>query len=275
MIVEIVMGLISNSLALIADAGHMLSDVLSIGITLLALNIAVRPQTSKFSFGYSRAEILVALFNGFTLLVVSGYIIMEAIERLGDERIILAPAMLMTAFLGLLVNIWALKYLKQHANHSVTLKSAYFHVLADILGSVAAIVAGILIIFTGMSIWDLIVSILISVLIAIPGLKIMKNTLLILMQTTPANIDVDRIADDLRSNVMIEEVHDLHVWSLDGENTMLTAHLVVDEKYCQHDHQRIMNRVQTILLDNHNIEHSTLQIENDSEKEMINCIKCD
>jgi len=261
MIVEVFVGLFANSLALLADAGHMLSDVLSLGLSVFALVISQRPRNSKYTFGYYRAEILAALFNGLSLVVISGFIITEAIKRLGETEHVLGTPMLIAAVLGLLINIFGLYALRDHHHENLNVSSAFFHIAADLLGSVAAIIASIMIIITGNAIWDIIISIGITILIVISGAKIIHKALMILMQRAPDDMNTLEITNEIKLLNMVENVHDLHIWAIDQEKTMLTAHIEVSEGLCQHDRQEVMRNITNLMGTKYHIQHTTLQVE--------------
>ncbi len=278
MFVEVIVGFISGSLSLLADSGHMLSDVLSIGVSLFALRLATRPRTSRFTFGFSRAEILAALFNGSSLVIISIVIVGEAFNRMNQDFEILGSYMLITAVIGLLVNVYALFALSHH-HDNMNMSSVYYHVLSDLLGSVATIAAGILILITDMIIFDLIVSIIISVLIAISGLKIIKRTVGVLMQEIPEHIDIAEIEEKIVSYDFVDSVHHLHVWTLDGSSHMLSSHIIVSELCCIHQRQLLIDELEEHFKNKYNITCTTLQIELEGEEkdsliENQKCMKC-
>jgi cobalt-zinc-cadmium efflux system protein len=278
MFVEVIVGFISGSLSLLADSGHMLSDVLSIGVSLFALRLATRPRTARFTFGFSRAEILAALFNGSSLVIISIVIVGEAFNRMDQDFEILGAYMLITAVIGLLVNIYALLALSHH-HDNMNMSSVYYHVLSDLLGSVATIAAGILILITDMIIFDLIVSVIISVLIAISGLKIIKRTIGVLMQEIPEHIDIEDIESKITSYDFVDSIHHLHVWTLDGTSHMLSSHIIVSEICCIHQRQFLIDELENYFEEKYNITCTTLQIEldgdgNDEAIEDQKCTKC-
>lgn len=278
MFVEVIVGFISGSLSLLADSGHMLSDVLSIGVSLFALRLATRPRTSRFTFGFSRAEILAALFNGSSLVIISIVIVGEAFNRMNQDYEILGSYMLITAVIGLLVNIYALLALSHH-HDNMNMSSVYYHVLSDLLGSVATIAAGILILITDMIIFDLIVSVIISVLISISGLKIIKRTIGVLMQGIPEHIDIDELESKIVSYEFVKSVHHLHVWTLDGTSHMLSSHIIVSENCCQHQRQFLIDDLESYFEEKYNITCTTLQVEhngdgNEAVIEDQKCLKC-
>jgi cobalt-zinc-cadmium efflux system protein len=264
--VEVIVGFLSNSLALLADAGHMLSDVMSLGLSVFALIISNRPNNERFTFGYYRAEILVALFNGSSLLVISGFIVFEAVERIGQPQEVLGVPMLIAAFLGLLINIYGVYILKDHHHDNLNVSSAFFHIFADLLGSVAALLAGILILVTGNPIWDIILSVVITLLIVTSGFNIIKKAIFILMQATPPGLDSKVVTRSMIEIPLVDNVHDLHIWSVDQKRVMVSAHVVVSEGLCQHDRQEVMISIREKLHDEYNINHSTIQIEHPAEQ---------
>lgn len=276
MIVEVIVGVFANSLALLADAGHMLSDVFSLGLSVLAIILASRPRNPRFSFGYYRAEILAALFNGFSLIIISIFIVREAFQRFNSTgHEVLGLPMFVAAFIGLLINLYGLLALSHHSEQNLNIHSAFFHIAADLLGSIAAVVAGIMILITGNPIWDILLSVMITILILISGIKIIRRALLILMQASPENITSTTIHNSIMDLQDVNEVHDIHIWSMDQKRTMVSAHVVVSEGLCQHDRQDIMRNITETLDESYDIKHATIQIEHNDEKLKKNNCGCE
>lgn len=257
MVAELVGGVLSGSLALLADAGHMFTDVSALALSVFAMRLARRPATTKRTFGYARLEILAALVNGASLLVIAGLILFEAWQRLRVPVDVEAPLMLGVAALGLVVNIVGAKLLHSHAHENLNVRGAYLHVLGDLLGSVGAIAAGVVILTTGWTIADPIASILIALLILWGAWGLVREAADILLESAPAHVDMDAVLVDLAAIEGLDEVHDVHVWTLTSGFVALSAHGVIDDP---RQHTRILEDIRTRMRA-HGIEHVTFQIE--------------
>jgi len=258
MVVEAVGGLVTGSLALLADAGHMLSDSFSLFLALGAVMLAARPATSKRTFGYKRAEILAALANGVLLVVVSIWVIVEAINRLGDPVEILGGEMLLIAILGLLINLISARVLYKAAGESLNVKAALRHVIADVAGSVGVIVAAVIIIATGWEAADAIVSILISILIAASAWSVLRESVDVLLEAAPSGMDTEEIGYAMAAVPNVKQVHDLHVWQITSGFPTLSAHVLVGAGADCHGARR---ELEALLEERFEIEHTTLQVD--------------
>jgi cobalt-zinc-cadmium efflux system protein len=232
-VVEVVGGVLSNSLALLADAGHMFTDVGALLLSLVAMRLAMRPPTERRTYGYVRLEILAALVNGATLLVIAGLICWEAFERLRVPPEVNGPLMLVIATIGLGVNVAGALLLHSHAGHSLNMRGAYLHVLGDLLGSVGAITAGLVILLTGWTLADPIISLLIAALILISAWRLVREATDVLMEAAPSHIDMDRLVAELQEIPDLHDIHDLHVWTLTSGFVALSGHGVIDDPTCQ------------------------------------------
>ncbi len=257
MIAEVVGGILSNSLALLADAGHMLTDVAALGLSVFAMRLARRPASGKRTFGYVRLEILAALVNGATLLVIAGLIILEAWERLGAPGVIDGFVLLSVATLGLAVNITGAMLLHRHAHDNLNVRGAYLHVLGDLLGSLGAIGAGIVILTTGWAPIDPIISVVIALLILFSAWNLVREAADVLLESAPSHVDMETILGDLGSIEGLDDVHDVHVWTLTSGFVALSAHGVIDDPS---HHTRVLGEVRK-RMSGHGIEHVTFQIE--------------
>ena len=257
MVAEVVGGVISHSLALLADAGHMFTDVGALALSLVAMRLAQRPPSERKTYGYVRLEILAALVNGATLLLIAGLIIFEAWQRLRDPVEIDAVVMLSVAVLGLAVNVVGAWLLHSHAHDNLNVRGAYLHVLGDLLGSVGAIGAGIIILTTGWAPADPIISVIIALLILFSSWRLVREAADVLLEAVPAHIEMDEVLADLRGIEGLEDVHDVHVWTLTSGFVALSAHGVIDD--ASH-HTRILNEVREHMK-GHGIEHVTFQLE--------------
>lgn len=257
MLVEIFAGFYSGSLALLADAGHMAIDAASIALSLFAAWAAHRPPNSEKTYGYHRLEILAATINGATLIAISFWICFEAWQRFQTIIEIKAPVMTTVAFGGLLVNLVSLKILHGEHDH-VNMKSVRLHILTDLLGSVSAIVAGLLVWQFGWTSADPILSVFISVLILYGAWKLLSECVNILLEGVPANIDLNEVRTSITSHPLVKEVHDLHVWTVTSGVPALSAHVVMKEGS---DSALVLKELECMFKEKFKIEHVTLQIE--------------
>jgi len=257
-VAEVIGGLVTGSLALLADAGHMLSDALSLGVALFAVWLAGRPATPNRSFGYKRAEILAALFNGATLVAISIWIFIEAYQRFFEPPEILGGWMLAVATLGLVVNVAGAMILWRSDGESLNLQGALRHVLADVLGSVGAIAAALVILATGWRYADPIISVLIGLLVLGSSWRLVRDSINILLEGTPPGIDADEVGRSMAGVPGVSEVHDLHVWTITSGFPALAAHVLVGRDEDCHARRRDLEEV---LAREYGIEHTTLQVD--------------
>jgi cobalt-zinc-cadmium efflux system protein len=270
MIAEAVGGYLTNSLALIADAGHMFTDVAAISLTLAAIWFASRPATAKRTFGYYRLEILAALFNGLFLAVVAAIVIREAFERWSSPPSIDARLMLIIAAGGLVVNIIAASILHRGHKHDLNMRGAFLHVMSDLLGSVAAITAGILMIAYGWYWADPIISIVISLIILVSAARLIYASINVLLEGTPPHIDLAAVEAAILDTDGVVDVHDLHVWTISSGNEALSAHIVHGSEV---RHSSILTSLQSVIRDEFGIDHMTLQLESsiDGDETVYEC----
>jgi len=266
MVAEAVGGIITGSLALLADAGHMLSDSFSLFLALFAVTIAARPATAKRTFGYKRAEILAALVNGVLLVAVSVWVVYEAIRRLNEPVEILGAGMMAIAILGLLINVAAFLVLWKGGGESLNVRAALRHVLGDLLGSVGVILAAGIILLTGWAPVDAIVSILISLLIAASAWSVLKESVDVLLEAAPGDIDTDEVGRAMAAVTGVEQVHDLHIWQITSGFPALSAHILVGK---DDDCHAIRSDVDALLKEHYEIEHTTLQVEHVPDPQLI------
>ncbi len=260
MIVEVIGGLVTNSLALLSDAGHMLSDAVALGLSFFAIKLGEKKASQSKTFGYRRFEIIAASLNGLTLMAISLYIFYEASQRFLNPPEVQSTGMLIISVIGLLVNIAAAWILMSgDKDENLNVRSAFLHVIGDMLGSVGAITAALLMIFFGWGIADPIASVIVAVLILISGWRVTKDSLHILMEGTPEQFDVEDVKTALLRIQHVNEVHDLHIWSITSGMPMLSCHIAIEPSGI---HDTVLQEAQKILHDDFGIEHSTLQVEN-------------
>jgi len=261
MLVEVAGGLISGSLALLADAGHMVSDAVALAMSWAALRIGKRPADHQRSYGYRRVEVLVAFVNGCTLFVIAGWILFEAVRRFADPVEVLGGPMLVVAIAGLLANIVAFLILQGGNRENLNMRSAWLHVLGDLLGFVVAIVAAVVILFTGWSPIDPLLSVLVAILILKSAGEIVKSSAHILLEGTPPGFDPGAVRDDLIAAVpAVVEVHHIHAWSITQEQSLVTLHVRCAPE-C--DTTTVVTAVSRRLKERFGLNHSTIQVDHE------------
>ena len=264
MVAEAAGGWLTGSLALLADAGHMLSDAAALGLSLFAMTMARRPRTAKRTYGYHRLEILAALANGATLVAISILVLIEAWHRFGRPEAVNAPGMMGIAAGGLLVNLVALWILHEGREESLNVRGAWLHVLTDALGSVQAIAAGVLIWAFGWQWADPVASVLIALLVIYSAWSLLGEATRVLMESAPAHIDVEEVQDAMAGVPGVVEVHDLHVWTITSGMESLSAHVVVREDCFDCD---VLGEIRTTLHERFGIHHITVQMETEAFEE--------
>lgn len=258
LVIEVIGGLKSGSLALLSDAGHEFSDLLSLIITLIALRLATRPATAKHTFGYHRAEVFGALINGFLLLVMAATIGTEAWQRLSVPHEIQGGLASIIGFIGLLPNIWTAVRLRKSTN--INIKSAFLHALGDAASSIVVVVSGILIALTGLTMFDGIASFIVVLLLIAGAIHLLKHVFLILLEGTPENVDREKISKIVCGLPGVRSTHDVHLWTLCSDVVYFTGHLVLDGKPDLKRAQEIVASA-TKTLDTAGVHHVTLQTE--------------
>jgi len=264
MVVEVVGGLVSGSLALLSDAGHMLTDVIGLGMALAAIQLASRGrERSHQTFGLYRLEILAALANAALLLGVAAYVVVEAVGRFDDPPEVASGVLLVVAGLGLAANLVAFALLRQGAKESLNLQGAYLEVLSDTVGSVAVIVSAVVIELTGWSWLDPAVGVAIGLWIVPRTWRLGAQAVRVLVQAAPPGFDLAALEADLSGLAGVVDVHDLHVWTLTSDMEVVSAHLMVSAGT---DHHAVLDRARVVLRDGYQIEHATLQVEPDDHE---------
>jgi len=263
-VAEVVGGLLTGSLALLADAGHMISDNLSLGLALLAVWLAGRPETPEKSFGYKRAEILAALANGVTLVAISIWIFIEAYSRLREPPEILGGPMLAIAALGLLVNAAGAIVLSRSGGEDLNTQGAMRHVVADALGSIGVIIAALVIILTGWRYADPLVSVVIGALILASSWSLLRDSTNILLEATPRDMNAEAVGRRMAGAAGVAEVHDLHIWTITSGFPALSAHVLVGQNEDCHARRR---ELEDLLAREYGISHTTLQVDHVGDHE--------
>ena len=258
-VVELVAGLLAGSLALVADAGHMATDVVALGAALVATRIATRPDGSgRRTYGRYRAEVFSAGLAVLLMVGVGVFVVVEAIGRIGADPHVAAGPMLVVGLIGLVLNLIGLWLLRAGSRESLNVRGAYLEVLGDAAGSVGVLIAGALIGWTGNPVWDLVVAVGIGVFVLVRAVGLGRSVLRVLGQQVPEGLDLDRVHDDLAALADVQEVHDLHIWALTSGMNVATAHLVAVDGA---DHHRVLDAARDVLAVRHRISHATLQVE--------------
>lgn len=258
---ELVGGLVFRSLALLADAAHVLSDVGALAIALAAQRLTERPATHTHSFGLQRAEVLGAQANGFILLAVSGWVIAEAVRRIGTPVEVRGAGLLTLATVGLVVNLVAAAGIARVQGESLNLRGALFHLVADALGSVAAVVAGVAVLVADADFMDPVASLAVAVLVIWSASRLLRETTHVLLEGTPRGLDLDEVERALTDHPEVEAVHHVHAWNLASDVRSLSAHVVVREDISLHAGQMLGDELKAILERRFAIQHATLELE--------------
>lgn len=258
MVVEFVVGFSVNSLALISDAAHMGTDVLGLGMALAAITLASRPATSQRTYGLYRLEVLAALANGILLFAVAGYVLFEAIQRFSEPPQIPGVPLLVTAAIGMVINLISFRLLMAGSKESLNVKGAYLEVMADLLGSVGVIVAAIILLTTGWVYADPIIGVGIGLFILPRTFKLTRQALRILLEVAPPEVDMEAVKADVLAVPGVVEIHDLHVWTITSGMESASGHIVIDDDA---DYRSVLDAVVAVLRDKHHIDHATIQCE--------------
>ena len=261
---ELVAGFLTNSLALLSDAGHMLSDVGAMTLSLFAFRMARRPATHQSTYGFHRMEILAALFNGLTLWLIVGMIFAAAFNRFFEPPAVESFGMMIVAIVGLFVNLTAAAILHGGHRHNLNLRGAFLHVVSDAIGSVGAIIAGFIMLTTGWYLADPLIGVFIGVLILFSSWSLVKDSLSVLMQAVPKGIRLEEVRQTIEAVEGVSKVHDLHIWAVTSDIFTLSAHAVVENGG---DFHEVLNGIEDTLKERYNIEHTTIQLEIESREE--------
>ena len=266
MVAEVIGGILSGSLALLSDAGHMITDAAAIALALVAQRMAQREASAERTFGYRRAEVLAAMLNALSLWLIAAWVFFEAYHRIRDVPEVKGDLLLIVGVLGLLVNIAAAWVLHRSAEHSMNVEGAFRHVMADLMGSVGVVISGIVILTLGWTIVDPILSVLIGLLILGSSWRLTAKVFHVLMEAVPENIDVYALCHELEEQPGVTLVHDVHVWTISSGHESFTAHILFDPAY-EGDMDEMLHRMQEIARHDFGIDHITIQ----AEKSLAGC----
>lgn len=265
MIAEVIGGLLSNSLALLSDAGHMLTDNLALLLSFFAMKFATMPATEKRTFGFYRLEILAALINGIILVVISLYIIYQAYLRMINPQRVEGMLMLIVAVIGLVANIIGAVVLMKHSHSNLNIRGAYLHIVGDAFSSVGVVIGGVIILYTGWYLIDPILSILISFVIIYGAWALVKESVSILLESVPSHIDIETVATEIGKVRGVREAYHIHVWTITSGVHAMSAHVLIDDQLVSRSRDLIED-IRTLLAEKFKILHSTIQLE---------CERCD
>ena len=265
MVVEIIGGLLSNSLALLSDAGHMLTDNLALLLSFFAMTFATMPATERKTFGFYRLEILAAFVNGIVLVLISITILYQAYFRIIHPQPVQGGLMLVVAVIGLVANIIGALFLFKHSHTSLNIRGAYLHILGDALSSVGVVIGGVIILYTGWYLIDPILSIMISLVIIYGSWSLVSESVNILLESAPAHIDIDTIAAEIAKIKGVREAYHIHLWTITSGVYAMSAHIVIDDQMVSGS-RALIDEIKSLLADKFKVQHCTIQIE---------CEKCD
>lgn len=263
MVVEVVIGIIAQSLALITDAGHMLTDAVSIVLALVAMKLAARPAKGRWTYGLKRAEILSAQINGITFLVLVVWFTYEAIHRLIDPPDVEGGLVVVTAVAGIAVNVAAAWLISRANRTSLNVEGAYQHILNDMWAFIITTISGVIVMTTGFARADAIASLVVAALMLKAGIALVRESWKILLEAAPAGLEPDRIGGELALQDGVAEVHDLHIWTITSGFPALSAHVLVD---AGHDCHAVRDRLERLLRERWDVEHTTLQVDHVTPK---------
>jgi cobalt-zinc-cadmium efflux system protein len=265
MVAEIIGGLLSNSLALLSDAGHMFTDTLALALSFFAMKFAGMPATDKKTFGFYRLEILAALLNGITLVLISLYIMYEAYQRILNPQPVAGTLMLIVAVIGLIVNIIGALFLMKHRETNLNIRGAFLHIIGDAVSSVGVIIGGVVILYTGWYLIDPILSILIALGIIAGAIGLVSESVSILLESAPSHINIAAVAEEIARVDGVREAYHVHVWSITSGVYALSAHVIIDDRLVSGSRE-LLDAIRQRLTDRFKIMHSTIQLE---------CERCD
>lgn len=265
MIAEVIGGLLSNSLALLSDAGHMFTDNLALLLSFFAMKFATKPATEKKTFGFYRLEILAALLNGIVLVLISLYIMYEAYVRMIHPQPVEGQLMLIVAIIGLVANVVGAFFLFKHSHASLNIRGAYLHIVGDALASIGVVIGGVIIIYFDWYPIDPILSIIISLIIIYGSWSLVKESVNILLESVPSHIDIDTVSAEIAHVKGVREAYHIHIWAITSGVYSMSAHVLIDDQLVS-GCRNIIDEIRELLSDKFNILHSTIQLE---------CDRCD
>ncbi|MFH1663044.1 MAG: cation diffusion facilitator family transporter [Chloroflexota bacterium] len=260
LVAEVAGGLLSNSLALLADAGHVLADVIALSLSWYGIKQAERPASNSMTFGYHRVGVLVAIINALSIFAIVLVIFYEAFRRLQQPPEVNGPLMLAVATVGLSANLFIAFWLRKEQKTNLNIRSAFWHSIGDALASIGVIVGGVIILITGISLADPIISIFIGFVIILAAWNIFRDGLRVILEATPRGLDIKKMVESLNQIIGVRDVHDVHVWSITPEMHTMSCHVLIDD-LATSEAAKIREKIREVLSQQFNIEHATLQME--------------
>jgi cobalt-zinc-cadmium efflux system protein len=260
LIAEVIGGLLSNSLALLSDAGHVFTDIIALSLSWYGVRQAARPSNSRMTFGYHRVGVIVAIVNALTIFIIAGVIVYEAYNRFRSPPEVKSTLMMAIAVVGLAANILVTLWLRREQRNNINIRSVFWHAMGDALASVAVIVGGIVILFTGQYWVDPLVSVLISVIILYAAWSIFREGFHVLLEATPKDVDIISMINALKGINGVKDVHDVHVWGITPELRAMNGHILIED-ISTSQAADIRSEIEKVLRENYHIEHTTLQME--------------
>lgn len=260
LVAELVGGILANSLALLADAGHVFTDIIALSLSWYGIKQAERPASHKMTFGYHRVGVIIAIVNALSIFAIALFIFYEAIRRLQDPPEVDSPIMLIVATMGLGINLLVAFWLRKEQRANLNIRSAFMHSLGDALASIGVILGGIIILTTGLFVVDPIISIAIGLIIVLAAWGIFRDGLRVLLEATPPGIDLSQMISDLKNVPGVKDVHDIHVWSITPQLHAMSCHVLISDRPTS-EAAGIRQKIEEILLRQYQIEHTTLQME--------------
>lgn len=260
LVAELAGGILANSLALLADAGHVFTDIIALSLSWYGIKQAERPASHKMTFGYHRVGVIIAVVNALSIFAIALFIFYEAIRRLQDPPEVDSPIMLIVATMGLGINLLVAFWLRKEQRANLNIRSAFMHSLGDALASIGVILGGIIILTTGLFVVDPIISIAIGLIIVLAAWGIFRDGLRVLLEATPPGIDLSQMISDLKNVPGVKDVHDIHVWSITPQLHAMSCHVLISDRPTS-EAAGIRQKIEEILLRQYQIEHTTLQME--------------
>jgi cobalt-zinc-cadmium efflux system protein len=260
LIVEIVGGLLSNSLALLSDAGHVLTDIFALGLSWYGVRQATRPSNSRMTFGYHRVGVVIAIVNALSIFAIAGIILYEAYHRFQQIQAVNSPLMMIIALVGLVANIIVVFWLRGEQKANINVRSAFWHALGDALASVGVIIGGFVILITGQYWVDPLVSVIISLIILSSAWSILREGFRVILESTPGDVDVHAMIKTIKQVGGVKDVHDVHVWSISSELRAMNGHVLIDDVSTSQAAE-IREKIEEVVKEKYRVGHTTLQME--------------
>lgn len=260
LVAEVVGGLLSNSLALLSDAGHVLADIFALGLSWYGVRQAIRPSNSRMTFGYHRIGVIVAIVNAATIFIIAAVILYEAYNRFRQPPEVRSQLMMIIAFVGLSANILVTFWLRKERKSNINIRSAFWHALGDALASIGVIIGGAVILFTGQFWVDPLVSVLISIIILYAAWSIFREGMRVILEATPSDVDIVAMVNALKQIPGVKDVHDVHVWSISPELRAMNCHVLIEDISISQAAD-IRSQIEVVVREGYHIEHTTLQME--------------